>query len=279
MLTATNSFGCSASTTVSVMIDDLPYAGLSGIKDGCIPFCSDFKLIPSATSSIVSASLQFDGITLPNNSFSRCFDRAGSHPVVATFTSQQGCVNTNTFMIQAYPLPVADFEFSPQEPVENIDEVLFTNTSKGYNPYYCNWYIDDEKKYHIDTKDFSHLFDKAGTYVVALVVKNNYGCKDTIVQRVIIGEEFTLYVPSAFTPNEDDKNETFQPKGKGIVSYQLNIYDRWGEQLFKTTKFDEGWDGTFKGVMCKSDVYVWKIRAVNSAGKKKDLYGHVTLYK
>ncbi|MES2679719.1 MAG: T9SS type B sorting domain-containing protein [Bacteroidota bacterium] len=278
-LTATNVYGCSASITVAIAIDDLPYASLSGIKGACIPFCSDFNLVPSVNSSIVSANLQFDGIPLPANSFTRCFDRAGNHPVVATFTSQQGCVNTNSFVIQAYPLPVAGFEYSPQEPVENVDEVFFTNTSKGYDPYSCNWYMDDEKKHRFDTKDFSHLFENTGTYVVALEVTNSFGCKDTVIQKVIIGEEFNLYVPSAFTPNEDGRNETFQPKGKGIVNYQLFVFDRWGEQLFKTTRFEEGWDGTFKGEVCKSDVYVWKIQAVDRAGKTKNLYGHVTLYK
>lgn len=278
-LTATNVFGCSASATINVIVDDLPYASLSGISGACVPFCSDFSLMPSAGSSIAGANLQFDGISLPGTNFSRCFYRAGSHPVVATFTSQQGCINSATFAIRAYPLPVANFEYLPQEPAENFEPVIFTNTSEGYNPYLCKWYVDDDHFHTADSKDLSYLFENAGTYVVALVVKNDLGCKDTLVQKVVIGEEFNLYVPSAFTPNEDGKNETFQPKGKGIVSYQLVIYDRWGEQVFKTTRFDEGWDGTFRGEPCKSDVYVWKIQAVNSSGKKKDLYGHVTLYK
>ncbi len=63
------------------------------------------------------------------------------------------------------------------------------------------------------------------------------------------------------------------------MNYQLTVYDRWGELLFKTTQFEEGWDGTFKGELCKSDVYVWKISAANKTGKKKALHGHATLCK
>ena len=59
-----------------------------------------------------------------------------------------------------------------------------------------------------------------------MVVQNKWGCKDTIVKPIIIGEDFSIFVPNAFTPNNDGINDTFQPKGHGIVTYDMMVFDR-----------------------------------------------------
>ena len=86
-------------------------------------------------------------------------------------------------------------------------------------------------------------------------------------------------MPNAFTPNGDGINDTFQPKGHGIVKYDLMVFDRWGEKLFHTTDFFKGWDGIFKGELSKDDTYVWQIVVKNAEGKSKSLKGIVTLVK
>ena len=71
-------------------------------------------------------------------------------------------------------------------------------------------------------------------------------------------------------------------KGFGIVKYELNIYDRWGEKVFHTKEFTESWDGTFQGrgsKICKEDVYVWLITCTDVFGKSHELKGHVVLMK
>lgn len=121
------------------------------------------------------------------------------------------------------------------------------------------------------------MFSEAGTYPVALVVTNKWGCSDTIIKPIVVGEDFSLYVPNAFTPNGDGLNDTFFPKGHGILKYNLAIFDRWGEKLFTTSDFLQAWDGTFKGAACKNDVYVWKINVTMPDSKLKTYTGHVTL--
>ncbi|MBA3664968.1 MAG: gliding motility-associated C-terminal domain-containing protein [Bacteroidetes bacterium] len=89
-----------------------------------------------------------------------------------------------------------------------------------------------------------------------------------------------MYVPNAFTPNGDGLNDIFQPKGFGIVKYELEVFDRWGEKLFSTTKFEEGWSGTYvkrNSEPVPNDVYVWQIRILNVFGKSKELTGKVTV--
>ncbi len=89
--------------------------------------------------------------------------------------------------------------------------------------------------------------------------------------------DLNLYVPNAFTPDNDDLNEVFQPKGVGIAKYQLDIFDRWGEHLFNSVDFDTGWDGKYTGKLCKTDAYIWKITVTDAAGKIGLYQGHVNL--
>ena len=116
------------------------------------------------------------------------------------------------------------------------------------------------------TKPFAYT---EGTYVVALIVKSDKGCLDTLLRPLVVGEDFGLYVPNAFTPNEDGINDGFQPKGFGIAKYELYVFDRWGEKLFHTKIFEEAWDGTYQGrghTICEEGVYTWLIEATDVFG-------------
>jgi gliding motility-associated-like protein len=106
---------------------------------------------------------------------------------------------------------------------------------------------------------------------------------DTIVRKLVVGEDFGIYVPNAFTPSNDGLNDVFRPKGFGIVKYELNIFDRWGERVFHTTTFEEGWDGTFQGrkgnLIIEEGVYTWIINLTSVFEKSHELKGHVILMK
>jgi gliding motility-associated-like protein len=118
--------------------------------------------------------------------------------------------------------------------------------------------------------------------VVALVVKSDHGCIDTLLKVVHVSEDYGIYVPSVFTPNADGLNDVFQPKGFGISKYEISIFDRWGEMVFTTKEFTQGWDGTIKGRQAKlaSDgSYVWQIKLTNVFGEAKEITGHVILMK
>ena len=110
-------------------------------------------------------------------------------------------------------------------------------------------------------------------------MKNKFGCSDTIIQVINVAEDHSLYVPNAFTPNYDGRNDVFLPKGRGISKYNLMVFDRWGQKLFESNEFTEGWDGTFGGVLCKNDVYIWKIIASFSNAKPKEYTGQIMLIK
>jgi gliding motility-associated-like protein len=195
-----------------------------------------------------------------------------------------GCTGTVVpVTVDIYPQPVADFNHAPIKPIVNQDPfVTFTDASYGATIVSWNWYFMNTAQYTSVEQNPTYSYTEPGTYPVVLVVKSDKGCTDTLVRPLVVGEDFGIYVPNAFTPNEDGINDVFQPKGFGVVEYELNIYDRWGEKVFSTKIFEEGWNGSFLGRgsgICEEGVYTWLINCTSVFGKSHELKGHVTLMK
>jgi gliding motility-associated-like protein len=90
-----------------------------------------------------------------------------------------------------------------------------------------------------------------------------------------------LYVPNAFTPNEDGINDFFTIAGIGIVGMELNIFNRWGENIYTTLNRAKGWDGTVQkddGV-AQQDVYVYHVTVRDVFGRTHQRTGTVTLVR
>lgn len=91
-----------------------------------------------------------------------------------------------------------------------------------------------------------------------------------------------LWNPTAFMPEgTQQENQTFSVRGidEFISSYELRIYNRWGELMFYSTDMDRGWDGTFKGVKMPEGTYVFKTKIVDTAGRTFDHSGTVVLFR
>lgn len=106
------------------------------------------------------------------------------------------------------------------------------------------------------------------------------GCKgeDDIFVRFIAGPE--IYVPNAFTPNGDGINDVFRPLPVGITRLdRFQVFNRWGEEIFITSKYLRGWDGNFGGRKAEAGTYVWVVQGLNTDGKLVEKRGTVTLIR
>ncbi len=102
------------------------------------------------------------------------------------------------------------------------------------------------------------LASPVNTTTYQLKVTNTSGCMDSAKIKVIIYKK--IYMPSAFTPNADGKNDIFRiPIGTTFDLMDFSIYNRWGKIIFTTTDITRGWDGTYKGVQVNSSVFIYKI--------------------
>jgi gliding motility-associated-like protein len=114
--------------------------------------------------------------------------------------------------------------------------------------------------------------------------ENNCLATDTIfirVKEVICGDPY-VYVPNAFSPNFDGKNDYFKPYYplSLVTDVYFAVYDRWGNVIFETTDLDgQGWDGTYQGEKLATDVYVFWLRARCLNGEEYNHKGNVTLLR
>ena len=154
----------------------------------------------------------------------------------------------------------SDFIVSMSETDENL--YTFRATPSPEEPYAGAY------AYHWDFGDGSisdepittHMFDGLGDYAVTLDVTSWVGCTNqayTLVRGPVL-----LYVPTAFTPNNDGINDAFQVIGSQIMSYEIWIMNRWGETVFHSTSLDDVWVGDAQGGthFAENGIYNWIIR-------------------
>jgi gliding motility-associated-like protein len=162
--------------------------------------------------------------------------------------------------------------------------VQFTNQSTAGLPNHSWNFGDIYGNNSHDTSSVNnptHTYSEVGTYNVTLTVSTVNGCSASVTKPIVINEDYVLYVPNAFTPNSDGKNEIFKAEGEGVKDYKLYIYDRWGLLVFYSDDINKGWDGRPQGggEIVQQDTYVWKILATDYMDKLKNLHGTVTLLK
>ncbi|MBL7938707.1 MAG: CotH kinase family protein [Flavobacteriales bacterium] len=133
--------------------------------------------------------------------------------------------------------------------------------------------------------DFGHWSVANNAYLpddsTMIALQATFAGPDSIVAH-LVPQEYAFYVPNSFTPNADGINDMFQPMGRVIdlESYDLQIFDRWGESIYASKDPTEGWDGSIGGKGVPEGVYVYRAYAIDAI--KKDVYeifGHVTLFR
>ena len=113
-----------------------------------------------------------------------------------------------------------------------------------------------------------------------LTVKTAEGCVDTASINVTVFKGSAIYVPTAFTPNNDGLNDYLQPHYLSIKTlFYFSIYNRWGEKVFSTNDLNKGWDGLSKNKQKIEGSYVWILKAENVVGQIYNLKGSFVLLK
>ena len=114
-----------------------------------------------------------------------------------------------------------------------------------------------------------------------LLVTSAAGCQDSDTINIKIYKvPPSFYVPSAFTPNNDNTNEILKPILLGMKSLKyFRVFDRWGKLLFYTSQKGKGWDGTFKGNPQDPATYVWMAEGTTFTGKVIVRKGYVVLLR
>ncbi|MBP8041959.1 MAG: choice-of-anchor L domain-containing protein [Bacteroidales bacterium] len=195
-----------------------------------------------------------------------------------------GCSNTATVTIPHYAGPEASFTANPPEVSLANSTVHFTDNSSG-TIISRQWELGDGTASTLAS--FSHSYDKTGSFLVSLTVTDENGCTGNTTHTVVVREACTLFIPNAFTPNDDGCNDFFTPCGMNIDAdhFQMIILNRYGLKVYETRTWNgstcQGWDGTLNNngniEKAVTGVYAYRIFAGNKIDGFKTYTGGLTL--
>jgi gliding motility-associated-like protein len=188
--------------------------------------------------------------------------------------NESGCSAQDTITIFINPLPEIEADANPAV-VINQQEVQLLVTEESDFSY--SWTADILPEFQSDLYNPVVLVDKSVVFVVE--VTNENGCinRDTIIIDVveITCDEPNIFVPNAFSPNHDNLNDVFRIQGEVINSLELQIFDRWGNLVFKTNDLDEVWTG----LEHSAGVFGYQLTVNCFGGARFIKAGNITLLK
>lgn len=228
----------------------------------------------------------------------------GVAPYVFSFGDNNNYTTTNQFgrlTADTYPLSIQDANgctwstdislFQPNEFVVSLgdDKEILLGDSLRLNGLFSNpldtFFWSDTS--YLSCATCPNPFAKPiNTTQVVLTAIDENGCESSDVMLLLIDKERKIYIPSAFSPNADGRNDRFTIYGgNGIQEIEyLQIFNRWGALVFELKDFPPnaeplGWDGTFKGELAGSGVYIYQVK-VNFVDGFEILYrGDVTIVR
>lgn len=274
--------GCADSSTIQVQVFAKPLVDFStDTTEGCEP---SVPIMFQANVSPPGGTYNWDFGNNQSSSSSSpyyTYSIVGSYSPKLTYTDPNGCKDniTKPMLIIVHPRPKASFYANPGNTTILEPHINFVNTSTGTNNTW-NW---DIAGFTTTVKNPDYEFGAPGLYQVSLLVINNFGCKDSVIEFVKIDPDEMFYVPNSFTPNADGRNDIFKAEAFGVYdkdSFTMMIYDRWGTKLFVSHDINEGWNGLNKsGDAYQQDTYVYEFQYKDISGKSHIKTGSFNLLK
>ena len=252
-----------------VVIDSIQ---IVGSNDSVPIFYAAFDTICQGHTATINAVQSYssyhwgNGSTLPDLSVSQ----AGAYAL--TVTDAQGCVRSDTAIV-ALTDSVYILSGWISDTVVCADDPAFIHiTLSGSNATYM-WNRTDPYEYSLN-----RVISDSGIYI--FTVYNQCGTSTyTLQAKGRLCNEY-LYVPNAFTPNGDGVNDIFQAFASYDVSaFSLKIFDRWGEKVYESNNYNQGWDGRYRGTALPAGVYVYELSIVSLIGNTASKKGSLTLIR
>jgi len=254
-------------------------AQIKSPSQGCVPYSAFFENTSLGGQTFI---WNFgDGSPLSNEvSPTHLYTSTGNYVVTLIAIDPATCnfSNTTTFNLRVEPVPQSGIDFNPN-PVPTNEAVNFVNLSSGASRY--KWLFGDGQFLETISNDtiVKHLYNASETYNACLVAFNPSGCSDTACINVAVNVIPGVEVPNAFSPNGDGLNDRVLIKGFGLAKISWKIYSRWGELVFFTNDYLEGWDGKYNDKLMPQDVYHYVLEVEFSDGRKGTKKGDITLLR
>ncbi len=260
----------SENVTPRGIITDVDFDFVANCDSGYVRFINKYPALQSAAGQY---SWDFgDGTTSAAVSPTHRYSQSGSYPVKLKLTTSTNCLDdslTKTVVMPGLPVTIsADQTIFTGQKIQ-----LFVNgsgTTYQWSPAtgLSNPFV--ERPFASPVQDITYK---------AVVISNN-GCSGEDSVRITVADLDGIYVPTAFTPNNDGKNDDIKPVfGLKFTLKEFSIFDRWGERVFTTGSRNEGWTGKINGIEQNPGVYIWILRYVDDKGKTVERKGAFVLIR
>ena len=197
--------------------------------------------------------------------------------LIGTYTNQYGCTLRDTITIKSR---FTKATATATAKTIYINDALTLNAGPSGTGFKYAWSpIGDVTS---PTSASTAATPKVNTTFI-VTVTDNFGCTDTaqVALRVLVPhcDEPYIFIPRAFTPNGDGTNDVVFVRGDYLTSVEFVIFNRWGEQVFKTLDKTIGWDGKHNGEPVCPDVYGYYVKGVCKQGEPFFKKGNITVLK
>ena len=277
--------GCSSSSvSSSVTVNQIPIVTFdASILEGCSPLTvqlwntSQDANLSTLTEWTIDNSSNFNGDTINPILF------AGCHDITLSMTVN-GCVGTVTYddFICAESIPVASFSPNINAFTESSQAIELINQSVGASTY--SWNMGDGTFY--TTTDVTHMYGQTSSgQTIWLTATSDLGCVDSTSITIPYEDAIIYYIPNTFTPDGDEFNNTFVPvftAGIDFHTFEMSVFNRWGEVIFYSKDPSRGWDGTFgnQGLDVQAGIYSYLISfKTPQLDDRQIITGHVNLIR
>jgi gliding motility-associated-like protein len=244
------------SLCVGALQPNILYTG----KNGKAPYTFTYKINKNKWDSVLTtsaSSITLSAATNKAGAFIYTLDKVSDANGCEQKQSGKATININDF-------PTASFTISSEESTTLGPEIEITDASFLTTSWL--WNFGDGEISFLSTPK-GHVYADTGTYKINLIASNDM-CKDSTYKIVRINSPNSFYIPNSFTPNGDEINEVFMPKGDGILKFEMLIFDRWGKLAYTTNDINTGWNGKVNGsnIISQTDTYLYVInlKALNS---------------
>jgi len=283
-LTVTDVNDCEASLTQIIDYFPVPQEIVLAPSDfiGCDPATVIFDNLSFPIDSTYDITWTFgDGGTSGDVSPVYTYNEPGVFSISLDIVSPIGC-QTDTMwndLITILPSPTAGFTFTPDNPSSIQPTVTFFDQS--IDAINWNWDFGGLGSSFETSPIFT--FPDTGMHVIQQVVFHESGCTDTATVIIDIFPEVRYHLPNAFTPNGDGGNDLFLGNGvmEGATNFLFTIWNRYGEKLFETNDYREGWNGRKNntGRMSEQGTYLVTVTFTGPRGEPFNLKGYATLIR
>ena len=223
-----------------------------------------------------------DGTTATTASVNHTYAQAGTYSVKLWVWRDEVCPDTVFYdlkdLVNVYPTPQPKLEINPTRVSIYYPRITVKDASEIL-PAQRSFDMGDGFVF-TNALQFTHTYLTTGNYPVSLYHENQYGCRNADTVWVKVVPEVNLFYPNAFTPNGDNTNDYFIGAVAGLNSFEITIYNRWGQAVFRSVNADFGWDGTQQdGQEAPVGVYTYRIRYLDFEDVPGEKVGTVALYR